>query len=107
MERLKADLWRCWCSTYLASLGARSKWRKPGHDLQPGDLVLIKDEALRNRDWPLARVEKIHPGEDGIVRAATLRCRDCLYNRPACRLVPLLFDREDASPHHGSMSGSP
>ena len=107
VQRLKADLWKAWSSAYLSSLSARSKWRKPGHQLQPNDLVLVRDESLKNRDWPLGKVESVHPGDDGTIRAATVRCHGKLYTRPTRRLVPLLLDQDsDPSPRPGSMSRS-
>ena len=36
-------------------------------------MVLIKDQDLFVRTWPLALVTDIHPGADGRVRAVTLK----------------------------------
>ena len=38
-----------------------------------GDIVLLKDNELFNRSWPLARVEQVHPGSDDLVRVVTLK----------------------------------
>jgi len=42
----------------------------------------------------LARIEKIHPGADSVVRAATMRAAKSFYKRPAIRLCPLPMDAE-------------
>ncbi len=95
VERLQADFWKYWSSAYLSSCVARAKWIRPGYSLQVGDVVLIKDESLKSRAWPLAVVEEIHPGSDGVARAATLRCKGKLYQRPTNKLVPLITDADE------------
>ncbi len=66
VSRVKSDLWRQWCSFYLASCAQRSKWMTPARrTLKPKDLVFVRDETLRTRDWPVAVIEKVHPGDDG------------------------------------------
>ena len=54
VSRLHNDLWRQWTATYLASCAQRSKWNRTGRPLAPGDLVFVRDETLRTRDWPIA-----------------------------------------------------
>ncbi len=95
VERLQADLWRHWSTSYLASCAARSKWLRPGTTLQEGDIVLVKDESLRSRSWPLAIITKLHSGDDGVSRVATLRCRGKTYQRPVHRLVHLVTDSDE------------
>ena len=46
-------------------------------------------QTLKLRDWPLARVEQVHPGDDGEIRAVTLRCRGRTFTRPTCKVIPL------------------
>ena len=98
-ERHQTDLWKNWLSAYLSSCSARSKWLRPGHTLQVGDIVLVKDESLRSRSWPLALVTKLHPGDDNVTRVATLYCRGKEYKRPVTRLVPLVTDADEAEVH--------
>jgi len=47
--------------------------------------------------WPLARIERVHPGTDGLVRAATVRSSKGVYKRPATRLCPLPMDTETSN----------
>ncbi len=100
VERLQADLWKHWSTSYLASCAARSKWLRPGTALHEGDVVLVKDESLRSRSWPLAVIHKLHPGDDGISRVATIRCRGKTYLRPVNRLVCLVTDADEAESVH-------
>ena len=39
--------------------------------------------------WPLAKVERGYPGNDGLVRTATVRAFNSFYNRPVQRLHKL------------------
>lgn len=63
-----------------------------------GDVVLIKDDALKRNVWKKGRVEKLIIGKDGKARGAVLR----VYNdgkigylkRPLQRIVPLEVQRE-------------
>ena len=61
-----------------------------------GDVDLLKDSELFFRSWPLAVVEQVYPGEDGLVRVATLRTSKGLYKRSVTRLVPLLDQEQTA-----------
>ena len=103
VERLQADLWRYWNSAYLSSCAARAKWLRPGFTLHVGDVVLVKDESLRSRSWPLALITALHTGDDGVSRVATIRCLGKTYQRPVHRLVHLVTDAdENLHPSKGS-----
>ncbi len=107
VSRLTSDLWEQWLGTYLASCSQRSKWNNQGRKLTANDLVYVKDETLRIRDWPLAFVEEVFPGDDGEVRAAQVRCRGKSYKRAANRLI--LFTTDGSTDNQscpGRMSGT-
>ena len=59
------------------------------------DLVLFQEESIVPTKWPLARVVKIHPGRDGLVRVATVMTKTGLYTRPVTKLA-LLMERDPA-----------
>ena len=40
--------------------------------------------------WPLARVVKVHPGRDGLVRVVTVKTNNGIYTRPVNKTVALL-----------------
>ncbi len=72
--------------------GSQAEVASTCKDVKVGEVVLIKDETLRVRNWPLARVIKIFPGTDGITRAVDVRCSDHTYRRPVHMLVRLCAD---------------
>ena len=96
-QRLSAEFWSRWSKEYIHLLHRHHKWRHAKPDMRVGDIVLLKDQELFSRSWPLARVEKTHPGEDGLVRVATVRTEKGTYLRPITKLVPLLSEGEDSS----------
>ena len=53
-------------------------------------MVLLTEEVMPSK-WPLARVIKVYPGNDGIVRVADIRTLRGSYHRPVHKLAPLYF----------------
>ena len=47
-QYLADQFWVRWRSEYLQTLQVRSKWNKCAPNLEPHDIVLMKDEAHRN-----------------------------------------------------------
>ena len=52
-------------------------------------MILREDSAISTK-WPLARVIKVHPGKDNLVRVATVRTDAGVYTRPVVKLALLL-----------------
>ena len=73
----------------LPNLNRRSKWTEVQPDMKEGDIVLVVDPATPRGCWPLARVERVHPGRDGHVRVADIRVGSRQCTRPITRLCPL------------------
>ena len=103
------NFWRRWSNEYLTSLNHHQKWRKPHRNVQIGDLVLIKDEKIFHCQWPLARVIKVFPGEDGGVRVAAVKIQRGIYRRPTNKLVVLLTEAisQDAPSGGGEYGRAP
>ena len=53
---------------YLPLLQRRHKWTGLKPNLAVGDLVLLKDTNLARNQWSRARVRKVFPDRDGVVR---------------------------------------
>ena len=97
VQRLNQDLWQAWRSSYVQSLGARNKWVTMKRNLQVGDLVYVKDESLNSRNWPLARIIAVFPGDDGNVRAVDIKCQGRIYRRSTHQLI-FLFEKDHSGP---------
>ena len=68
----------------------RSRWRKGNPNFNAGELVLLKDDDYTKRGrWPLARITRVLPGRDGVVRVVELKTKDGVYTRPVANLFKL------------------
>ncbi|CAB0001695.1 unnamed protein product [Nesidiocoris tenuis] len=81
--------WGRWQAEYLASLQLRAKWDRHAPNQRVGDLVLIRDTAAPPAQWPLGRIQEVHPGSDDIVRVVTVRTSGGTNRRPAVKMIPL------------------
>ena len=63
------QFWKRWSNEYFHQLQAAHKWKTKRPKLCIGDVVLMRDASYFQTQWGLARVSKVFPGEDGLVRA--------------------------------------
>ena len=92
VQALSEQFWSRWRSEYLSSLQSRGKWKTETRNLRKDDVVLLRDDdagCFRNM-WRLAVVIDTHPGSDGLVRQATVRCQNKIIKRPITRMVLLV-----------------
>ncbi|KAH0820527.1 hypothetical protein GEV33_002264 [Tenebrio molitor] len=74
IEQLGQQFWRRWIREYIPQLQLRPKGQRITNDnVQPGDMVLIKEDNVAPLHWPLGRVVQIHPGHDGVVRVVSVK----------------------------------
>ena len=78
-----------WRQEYLTSLREYHKTTgKNDQSVKTGDVVLIHDDVPRTK-WKMAVIEQLIRGNDGYVRAATIRYNGGRTNRPISKLYPL------------------
>ncbi|KAJ8967669.1 hypothetical protein NQ314_002707 [Rhamnusium bicolor] len=65
------------------------KWNTPTNPAQIGMIVVIIQNNIPPLQWPLAIIEKLYPGKDGISRVALVRTKNSSYTRPVAKLCPL------------------
>jgi hypothetical protein len=80
-------LWKRWSSGYLNSLQQRTKSRRQQPDLQPGMLVLLREDNLPPMSWKLAIISETFPGPDGHVRVVTVKTSSGQFKRPIHKLA--------------------
>ena len=83
------NFWKRWTKEYLPTLQPRQKWLHSKQNLAVGDLVLLLDSGASRGLWPKARVEKVFPGKDGLVRTVQVRTSDGSYMRDIRKLCLL------------------
>ncbi|XP_018361026.1 PREDICTED: uncharacterized protein LOC108759864 [Trachymyrmex cornetzi] len=86
VSRPFAHVGKRWSKDYLHQLQQRTKWRIEDINVTPGNMVLIKEDNTLPLHWPLGRVLEVHPGDDGIVRTATIKTSKGIFKRSANRL---------------------
>lgn len=68
VKNLEFELWDRWRREYLRQLMSRGKQWKQHPNLRVGDVVLVMEDGTKRNQWPLARVSKVYPGPDDLVR---------------------------------------
>ena len=103
VQALTSHFWSRWKAEYLPTLTTRPKgWRENAVQFKTGDLVLVPDDDTKRGQWPLGRVSKVMPGNDGVVRTVEVRTQKGCYTRPVAKLYLL----EDDSRHGGENVGN-
>ncbi|XP_066597121.1 uncharacterized protein [Prorops nasuta] len=97
LSRLQQHFWKKWSREYLHHLQERNKWKGPTTNFRVGQLVVINDERLPPSKWSLGRIIEVHPGDDGLVRVATVKTSTSTLKRPIVRLSPLPQEDDDPS----------
>ncbi|XP_040291763.1 uncharacterized protein LOC121003886 [Bufo bufo] len=98
VQSLAKDFWHKWYKQYLATLQERKKWQADRPNVQQGDIVLLKNHQTKQIKWPMGRVTKTFPHDDGRVRKVEVRVNtegsSALFIRPVTELVLLLSPSE-------------
>ncbi|XP_065078061.1 uncharacterized protein LOC135700944 [Ochlerotatus camptorhynchus] len=97
VQKRVQQIWRRWYFEYLQQLQARSaKGCRLPVNIEVGRLVIIKDDNLPPAQWPLGRITKLHPRQDGIVRVVTLRTATTdSVTRPVAKIALLPMPSDD------------
>lgn len=95
MSVLAAHFWARWVKEYLPTLQVRKKWQTVGPVYKVGELVLLSEDNTKPLHWPLARVLKVFPGNDGVPRVAEVKTASGFhYTRPVSKLRRLPMQTE-------------
>ncbi|XP_071643012.1 uncharacterized protein [Temnothorax longispinosus] len=94
ITKVRQDFWARWNLEYLNELQMRNKWTKDRPKLDIGTVVLIKDKNTPCTHWALGRITELHPGTDGITRAATVKTAVGQMKRAANCLCPLPIEQQ-------------
>lgn len=96
IEQMRQHFWSRWSREYICELQQRTKWQVKKPNLEPGQLVLIKEEHSPPLKWPLGRIKQCYPGTDGCSRVADVETTKGILRRAITRLCPLLdMDNEE------------
>ena len=83
------QFWQRWSKDYVQSLQQRQRWPGTTLNLQPENLVLVREDNKTPLQSPTDAINDRHPGKGGIVRVVTIRTSNCLFKRPVTKICPL------------------
>ncbi|XP_048095664.1 uncharacterized protein LOC125292430 [Alosa alosa] len=99
VQHLAETFWHKWQREYLNTLQSRTKWQDKRPYLNEGDIVLMRDNAVKRNHWPMAMVTKALLSRDGFVRAVEVRAIKQgipkVYTRPITELVVLISSKQN------------
>ncbi|XP_067219119.1 uncharacterized protein [Chanodichthys erythropterus] len=81
--------WTQFLRNYLPSLQLRQKWQDITSNLAADQVVLIADSQLPRAQWPVGKVTRVLPSDDGAIRAAEVDIKGNTYVRPVAKLIVL------------------
>ena len=73
LENITTQYWRQFLRDYVSTLHKTEKWVRNEPPLAVGDVVAILHQGTTQGRWPLGRIAEVHPGKDGVIRAATVQ----------------------------------
>ena len=94
-QHLANCFWSRWRKEFLQLLQNRQKWTEESRNLQVDDVVLLKEDGIVRGRWPMARVVKVLPSKDGLVRSVSLKVGEATFDRPVSKTV-LLVAKENS-----------
>lgn len=89
LQLMMSHFWKTWSQQYLHSLQTRQKWNSHTSNPKPGDIILMMDNNNPPLSWKMGIIKTLHPGNDGVVRVATIQTSNSLLKRSLTKLCPL------------------
>ena len=69
IKQARSRFYKLWHPLYLQCLAVQGlKNEAKQHQVKAGDMVLVREPGLPREDWNLARITRLFPGSDGVVR---------------------------------------
>ncbi len=93
-QKLLRQFTHLFVNQYLSSLAKMDKWKRNQKNPQIGDLCIIFEPNKKRKDWPLGRIEKLHPSPDGQVRTVTVRTSRGMSERSVRSLIQLRSEQD-------------
>lgn len=89
ISHIKNEFWRRWSREYLNELQYRHKWLEQKNNIEPGIVVIVKEDNTPVLQWPLGRIVNVYKGEDNIVRVVDVKTAAGTFKRHIQRIAPL------------------
>ncbi|XP_058449178.1 uncharacterized protein LOC131429147 [Malaya genurostris] len=104
-RHLVDQFWHRWVKEYLPTITKRTKWFDNTKPLEPGDLVVVVDETVRN-GWIRGRVLSVVRSKDGQVRQALVKIAVLEVNKDdnACSTAEQNYGSGDVGANDATVS---
>jgi hypothetical protein len=89
LQQQLQTFWQRWSADYLNELQQRQRWSKSFPNLQPGDVVLLREDNITTLQWPTAVFIAVHQGADNKSRMFTVKTTQGELKRPIPKIFPL------------------
>ncbi|XP_011883579.1 PREDICTED: uncharacterized protein LOC105570748 [Vollenhovia emeryi] len=89
LEQIRQSFWRRWSVEYLTQLQQRVKWKEVENTIKKDTMVILRDPNVPPMRWRLARVIKVHPGKDGLVRVVNVKTSAGVFQRSLSKICVL------------------
>ncbi|XP_077277117.1 uncharacterized protein LOC143905530 [Temnothorax americanus] len=94
IQRTVQEFWRRWSNEYLSELQSLKKWTTVQPNIQPGSMVLLKEDNVPPLKWLLGRIIETFPGRDGLTRVVSIRTAHGTYKRSIAKTCILPMDND-------------
>ncbi|KZR99161.1 Uncharacterized protein APZ42_005082, partial [Daphnia magna] len=84
-QALITHFWNRWLKEYVPDLIERRKWLRPRRNLAVDDIVLVVMPNMKQGEWPIGRIIRVIPGQDGVVRSAEVKVIRVSPGRKGCK----------------------
>ena len=97
VQHIASEFWTWWRKEFLQTLQVRQKWNNQKRIFKVGDVVLLREDSIRNK-WPLARIGETEHDSNGVVHSVKLKLGDAsmdsqkVLQRPISKIVFLVED---------------
>ena len=92
------EFWSSWTNKYIVNLPSINQGYRSNCRLKLGSIVLMRDDELPRMSWPLGKIVKLFPGNDGIARTVEVKTSRGNFIRSIQRIHDLEVHEEVSNP---------
>jgi hypothetical protein len=96
LNQILNQFWKRYVRLIVPTMAQYTKWSNIRKNIELGDVVVVLDDDVKSRnETPIARVIKLFPGKDGLVRKVLIKWKGKIFERPIVRLCTIFRNNSD------------